>query len=955
MAQALTTWPRHGRWETWTGRKNLLVQYVFSASICPGVLTKAQQICTDILYQPLALLDCLHTFCGSCLKEWFAQQASTATSIHPYTCPSCRASVRATNQHAWINTILEQYMKINPAKGKSAQDKADIRKMYKPGDTVMPRLRKKRRPGEDGDREVLDRVRELSLREAGVAQDSTPTLEPPRASERRSRSRSNEDGRRRHRSREPSSNGLESPARPPRVTPSTAAGPPTARQVAHQSSLRSLLSASDLDSPDLEEALLRQVVEEGILEGIDLDHMSSLEEEQIQQAIYDAFNRLRRERAAGRRVDGVFNNNDTSSNTDRSVQNNTAPNDVAGTHSQSSRPPISRPHLFSAANDNPRPHRRTSSQGSSRSARTGGQQGLVLPSSGDDRASRSASDLSLDPPRAEGSGERPRRASANTRRTTDPVQPRGQDHPLQSFNDRRTNSNPSTPLTAPNDFQQHDTRHHATFPIVSSSRSTPRNGTPSNVNASRPLNPPGSSSLFEMEASTSNKVSNRLSLYYEPSISCDRCNKPEIQYKVHFSCTKCNNGTFNICQQCYRKSEGCFHWFGFTPETADSKFARLAPSLPPSQQVEAPHLLIGHRYKRPRQPLVRSSNESGRLATDEDPAKRLESGVFCDICNAFANDCYWKCDTCNYGAWGYCNNCVNQLRHCTHPLLPLTHRSAVGNMNADHNTPTTSGAEQNNLAVASPASPPLTPNSFSEPASYDTVFANTLTFHPYSFSTDCDICHKPIPPSQSRYHCPECNGGDYDICNSCYSMQITKGRIRREDGPSGWRRCLKGHRMVIVGFEDRVGGQRRLVVADRVGGLSLKEEATTTSGTTAANSSNTATATHLQPNPSGMQWSWRDEDDTLRTRSHSNSPGLASAHLPLAEQQRYPPSGGVGLRIAALFGWFPEEGIADELMFPRGAEITEAADINGQWFWGCYAGAKGLFPGNYGTVMRRVE
>ena len=69
----------------------------------------------------------------------------------------------------------------------------------------------------------------------------------------------------------------------------------------------------------------------------------------------------------------------------------------------------------------------------------------------------------------------------------------------------------------------------------------------------------------------------------------------------------------------------------------------------------------------------------------------------------------------------------------------------------------------------------------------------------------------------------------------------------------------------------------------------------------------------------------------------------------------FPPSGGVGLRFLASYGWWPEEGAADELMFPKGAEIREAEDINGDWFWGCYAGAKGLFPGNYGRVVGRVE
>ena len=196
---------------------------------------------------------------------------------------------------------------------------------------------------------------------------------------------------------------------------------------------------------------------------------------------------------------------------------------------------------------------------------------------------------------------------------------------------------------------------------------------------------------------------NPASLVYEPKISCDRCNKPDIQYKPHYACGKCNDGTFNVCQQCYRNAKGCLHWYGFTAESADTRFARLAPSLPPSQQVEAPHMLVGHRYRKPRQAPVRSFAASGRLMTDEEPSRRLEAGVFCDTCGSFANDCYWKCDTCNEGAWGFCNSCVNQLQHCTHPLLPLTHRSAIANKLTGTQNPGASGGDANTLAVVNPA------------------------------------------------------------------------------------------------------------------------------------------------------------------------------------------------------------------------------------------------------------
>jgi hypothetical protein len=44
----------------------------------------------------------------------------------------------------------------------------------------------------------------------------------------------------------------------------------------------------------------------------------------------------------------------------------------------------------------------------------------------------------------------------------------------------------------------------------------------------------------------------------------------------------------------------------------------------------------------------------------------------------------------------------------------------------------------------------------------------------------------------------------------------------------------------------------------------------------------------------------------------------------------------------------PEE---DELAFPKNAEIREAEQVNEDWFWGVYAGQKGLFPGNHVRVL----
>ena len=136
--------------------------------------------------------------------------------------------------------------------------------------------------------------------------------------------------------------------------------------------------------------------------------------------------------------------------------------------------------------------------------------------------------------------------------------------------------------------------------------------------------------------------------------------------------------------------------------------------------------------------------------------------------------------------------------------------------------------------------------------------------------------------------------------------------------------------MVTIGFEDSASGQRRIVVKDLVGGYALKDDG---------------------PNAVGEEWSWRDGQErqvrTISTGSpHTQLPPDTNPLL-----SKYPPDGGVGLRVLGLWSYWPKEGVVDELAFPKGAEIREVEDINRDWFWGCYAGRKGLFPGNYVKVL----
>ena len=772
-----------------------------------------------MLFQPLTLLDCLHTFCGACLKEWFAFQASTAASIHPYTCPACRASVRTAQPNANVTTLLDIFLKANPARGKSEEDKKADRERYRPGDTVLPRLRR-RDERDEAERRLLEETQQLSLRELGLSGGG------------RSRSRDSRPSRDRRRSTSrnpPTPTSVPVPAPVPVMVPVPAPSPSPTRAVEHQSSLRSLLSASELDANAMDEGLVRRVLEELVAEGVDLAQIGLAQEEEITERIAEAVRRRQAERHAERQ-------RERRERRERIAREGLAsPRRAYGqpdSGPSTPGPPISRPALLGAANANRTrrlSHQRSSSHGSSQPARR----------ARDDRSDRDIR-------------ERPtaRRRQSDSLDLTTTLHAREQFH-----------NNP------------------------------------------RPPSPPPAT-------------------YVEPSIACRHCHKEHIEYELHYHCAKCDDATFNICLSCYRLGKGCKHWFGFG-WAAGLLYEHQAPQggYPPNH--EPPHILIGHRYRRPFTPDA-----------PDDPAERLELGVFCDICKAFANACYWQCDYCNQGDWGFCNDCVNQGRHCTHPLLPVAQKESEQAAPDLDPTPPTQSNSRSDVGLAppdhdvEPTTPPLTPKSASLIQGPAYVTIGTSVFRPLTFTTLCNVCRYPIPPSHTRYHCLKCNAGDYDICMGCYHKANVSGRISKEDGSSGWRKCFRGHRMIVVGFEDRDDGQRRIVVRDLVGGHALKEEQAHSTARSGA---------HHAP--------LRSLDDK-RNNQNARAPSNA-----MSSPQRYPPDGGGGLRLQAKWPYWPEEGIQDELAFPKVAEIREAVDINGDWYWGVYCGGKGLFPANHVTAI----
>jgi hypothetical protein len=124
--------------------------------------------------------------------------------------------------------------------------------------------------------------------------------------------------------------------------------------------------------------------------------------------------------------------------------------------------------------------------------------------------------------------------------------------------------------------------------------------------------------------------------------------------------------------------------------------------------------------------------------------------------------------------------------------------------------------------------------------------------------------------------------------------------------------------MIIVGYEDSQGGQRRVIVKDLVGGRGLHEEPSTVTDHSGGDL---------------LKWSWGDGKHIKGDDTHSR--------LVTTDVMKTAPIASPGMTID------PD----DELLFPKGAEVRECKDVNGDWFYGTYMGKKGLFPSPYVKIL----
>ena len=176
-------------------------------------------------------------------------------------------------------------MQANPSRSRTEEEKAELRKRYTPGENVIPKVRVRKETREEAaDRRMVEEARDLSLRDVGIRAPRSGSYE-----------RSN-----RHRSRDSSDStratvGVQDTAERNRRREHNRAAPDVARaqarQIEHQSSVRSLQSSSDVDSTEMEEEILRQIMEDGILDGIDLSNIDGTQEDELSEKIAEAYRR----------------------------------------------------------------------------------------------------------------------------------------------------------------------------------------------------------------------------------------------------------------------------------------------------------------------------------------------------------------------------------------------------------------------------------------------------------------------------------------------------------------------------------------------------------------------------------------------------------------------------------------------------------------------------------------
>ena len=94
-------------------------------------------ICRELLYQPVTLIYCLHSFCGSCLLRYLLRQhryvvrSSTAAAPGPYHCPICSTLINCISRNATLSNFLDAFLGANPERMRCMGEKEEILLWYR--------------------------------------------------------------------------------------------------------------------------------------------------------------------------------------------------------------------------------------------------------------------------------------------------------------------------------------------------------------------------------------------------------------------------------------------------------------------------------------------------------------------------------------------------------------------------------------------------------------------------------------------------------------------------------------------------------------------------------------------------------------------------------------------------------------------------------------------------------
>ncbi|RVX69861.1 hypothetical protein B0A52_05695 [Exophiala mesophila] len=882
-------------------------------------------ICTEVLYQPLTLIDCLHSFCGSCLKEWFSHQYRKASHSHssssasPYTCPTCRAPVKDAQHNAMINTLLDMFLAANPSKARSEQEKAEMAQGYNPTDNIMPKVeshrRRERRRREEEEiaarerRTANDAIRERAAHSQLLDPEATASrgsrASQPRSRDRRDRRDRSENSRDsdRRQTRNDISDSEAVPAHPPSARSSDSfdqtslSPPPTSprhpdavearqrgvRTVAHQASLRSIVSASESGTgtgDSLSEAqLMQDIIAEGLLDGINVDELTEDQQDELSERIAERYRqlhpeRVRRRLSNERRAEARHNSLptppairhqdtavDESNSGPRQASRNSArrqtqpsprPTHPVPASSSDLRPPTSYPQIspeqaLTPPQQSSRRRRASNESGRSEASTARSSRTAQVPATRTASNHRSATDLSNRPQSSSFSSDRPRQPSNTERSNTDPQRsPRASDVWRAGGGQVASPPEFANPIASAAPVESTRTistgPSNAPIPVVPLITSDP------GASAPEPAIHPVLMTTFD-----------------EPTISCARCNTESRR------------------------------------QTRDRARERASFSLPLTQlraSRKATSAIVVVALLMPAfGPVTIVTMASGDFAT------------IVSIPSIVAPiHCY-----------------PSPTNHMTLDLLVIVKEQSATRVHLPSSAASANGTSPGPRA----------------------------DFIPLIITTNCDICSRPIAPEEMRYHCPshptpspDSNDqvGDFDICSDCYHGHVKTGRIPPEDGPDGWRLCLAGHRMVSITFDpDRDGGQRRTVICDLVGGTKLSKEDMLSWRQRSTRTGGAAPSIPISP-PDQGQWSWREDPSGTKRATRSRS-----SAVPDATATKFPLDGGTGKVCRALWSYYPDDGEDGhgELMFPKHAEVRETEEVNEDWWYGVYAGDMGVFPSVY--------